>query len=159
MELHYLPWHRPAEQSDRPCVRDGHTELTYAQFAERVDGAAEQFADHGVGPGSVVAVMLPNRVELLVCLAAAWRLGAAATPVNPVFTASEATYQIADADAALVVRASAGAPDGGRWSVLVDDLRTAPTRSVPAPVTAVGDLALLVYTSGSTGRSAGSNGW
>ncbi len=156
MDLDHLPWNQPDERAERPCMRDDRVELTYAEFAARVDGAAEQFADHGVGPGSVVAIMLPNRVELLVSLVAAWRLGAAATPINPVFTANEADYQIEDADAALVIKAAADAPDGGRRSLLVDELRTAPSGRVrPRPVTSSDDLALLIYTSGSTGRPKG----
>jgi acyl-CoA synthetase (AMP-forming)/AMP-acid ligase II len=70
-----------------------------------VDAVAEQFAAAGVGRGDVVAVMLPNRVELMIALLAAWRLGAAATPVNPVFTPNEAGYQI---DAPMFVKASFG---------------------------------------------------
>lgn len=156
MDLAYLPWNQPADRADRPCLRDDRLELTYAGFATRVDGAAEQLADHGVVPGSVVAVMLANRVELLVCLAAAWRLGAAATPLNPVFTANEADYQITDADATLVVKESMEAPDGGRRSFLVDELRPEPRGGVlPQPRGAGSDLALLIYTSGSTGRPKG----
>ncbi|MFJ2755600.1 class I adenylate-forming enzyme family protein [Nocardioides sp. NPDC087217] len=157
MDLDYLPWSQPDQWADRPCMRDDRVELTYAEFATRVDGAAEQFADHGVGPGSVVAIMLPNRVELLVSLVAAWRLGAAATPINPVFTATEADYQIEDADAALVIKADADAPDGGgRRSLLVEELRTAPVGgALPRPAMSSSDLALLIYTSGSTGRPKG----
>ncbi|MYR05227.1 AMP-binding protein [Gordonia sp. SID5947] len=156
MTLSYLPWNQPEARADHPCVRDERIELSYAEFAARVDAAAEQFADHGVAPGSVIAVMLPNRVELLVCLAAAWRLGAAATPINPVFTASEAEYQITDSGAALVVTATADTPHGGRRTLVVDELRSAPTGGVLAdPVTSGGDLALLIYTSGSTGRPKG----
>jgi len=55
--------------------RDTQVELTYAEVAHRVDAAAGQFAAAGVGRGDVVAVMLPNRVELLLALLAAWRLG------------------------------------------------------------------------------------
>ena len=90
MAIDYLPWNRPATLSGRACMRDTNVELTYAEVARRVDAVAEQFAAAGVGRGDVVAVMLPNQVELLLGLMAAWRLGAAATPVNPVFTANEA---------------------------------------------------------------------
>ena len=90
MAIEYLPWNRPAMLFGRACMRDANAELTYAEVAQRVDAVAEQFAAAGVGRGDVVAVMLPNRVELLLGLMAAWRLGAAATPVNPVFTANEA---------------------------------------------------------------------
>src|SRR5664280_765300 len=37
--------------------------------------------------GSIVATMLPNCVEMVLALFAAWRMGAAVTPVNPVLTA------------------------------------------------------------------------
>jgi long-chain acyl-CoA synthetase len=156
-DLDYLPWVRPASYDDRPCARDDHHDLTYAEFAAWIDIVAEQYAEHGVGPGSVVALMLPNRVELLVGIVAAWRLGAAATPINPVFTATEADYQITDADSVLVVNAGPEAPNGGRPSIAVDELRRTATRSVtlPAPSTTADDLALLIYTSGSTGKPKG----
>jgi long-chain acyl-CoA synthetase len=156
MALSYLPWERPTEWDDRRCVRDERVDLTYAEFGTWVDAVAEQFADNGVGRGSVVAVMLPNRVELLVSIVAAWRLGAAATPLNPVFTQTEAGYQISDADAALVVVADADAPTGGRRSLLVEDLRREPHgATLPVPQTRASDLALLIYTSGSTGKPKG----
>ncbi|WP_306318558.1 MULTISPECIES: class I adenylate-forming enzyme family protein [unclassified Streptomyces] len=157
MPQSYLPWRRPAALDARPCVGDEQQELSYAEFGARVEAVAEQFAEAGVGLGSVVAIMLPNRVELLISLMAAWRVGAAATPVNPVFTAAEADYQIADSGAVLVVNSGAAAPDGGRPAIAVDDLRRTPTgrRAIPLPVTAGGDAALLIYTSGSTGRPKG----
>ena len=142
--LTWLPWHRPAAYDERPCVRDEGTELTYRGFAERVEAAAEHFAAQGVRRGSVVAVMLPNRVELLVAIVAAWRLGAAATPVNPTFTAAEAGHQISDSGAVLVVDADN-----------VGELPTTPAGTLPPACTDSGDLALLVYTSGSTGRPKG----
>jgi long-chain acyl-CoA synthetase len=155
MTLDYLPWAQPSALDDRPCLRDERTELTYAQFAARVDAAAEQFAEHGVARGCVVAIMLPNRVELLVAMAAAWRLGAAATPINPTFTSNEADHQISDADATLVVVSRTDSPTAGRASILAEDLRTRATGALPPADTQPTDLALLIYTSGSTGRPKG----
>ena len=68
MRIGYLPWNQPAATVDQVCMRDGRVELTYAEVATRVDAVAEQFAAMGVGRGDVVAVMLPNRVELLLGL-------------------------------------------------------------------------------------------
>ncbi|MET0764279.1 MAG: AMP-binding protein [Blastococcus sp.] len=152
----YLPWQRPQSAAGRPCVRDDSVELTYAEFDARIAAFAEQLAGTGFGRGDVLAVMLPNRVELLVALFAAWRLGGAATPVNPLFTASEADHQIADSGAAVVVNLGPDAPTGGRPAVHVGEMRT---RAAGAPVPPVAlrpdDLALLIYTSGSTGRPKG----
>jgi long-chain acyl-CoA synthetase len=155
--LDYLPWRRPAAYDDLPAVRDARQDLTYADLGAWADAVAEQLAGYGVGPGSVVAVMLPNRVELLVVMVAAWRLGAAATPLNPMFTSHEADYQINDAGAAVVVNAGPDAPNGGCPSIGVDHLRRTSRgdRTLPPPVTEPGDLALLIYTSGSTGRPKG----
>jgi long-chain acyl-CoA synthetase len=155
--LDYLPWLRPAAYDDRPCVRDDARELTYAEFGSWVDAVAEQFAEYGVTRGSVVAIMLPNRVELLVAMVAAWRLGAAATPINPVFTANEADYQIDDAQAVVVVNSGLDAPHAGRPAIAVDQLRRTRqgARPLPEPTTAPDDTALLIYTSGSTGRPKG----
>ncbi|GAB4002091.1 class I adenylate-forming enzyme family protein [Nocardioides ultimimeridianus] len=155
MTLTHLPWSRPAAYDDRPCVRDGRTELSYREFGDRVDAVAEQLAARGVSAGSVVAVKLPNRVELLVAIAAAWRLGAAATPVNPTFTVHEADHQIIDAGAVVVITTDAGAQHGSATTLAVDDLATRPSGTLPPATNSPGDLALLVYTSGSTGRPKG----
>ena len=155
--LDYLPWHRPASFDDRPAVRDDKHDFTYAEFGAWVDAVAEQLSEYGVRRGSVVALMLPNRVELLVSMVAAWRLGASATPINPVFTATEAEYQITDADSVVVVNTGPEAPAGGRPSIGVDDLRRSVRgrRQLPEPATRPEDIALLIYTSGSTGKPKG----
>jgi acyl-CoA synthetase (AMP-forming)/AMP-acid ligase II len=152
----YLPWQRLQTAADRPCVRDDSVELTYAEFDGRIAAFAQQLAETGFGRGNVLAVMLPNRVELLVALFAAWRLGGVATPVNPVFTAAEAEHQIADSGASLVVTDGPDAPTGSRPSIQARDMRTTSVGpSVPPVELRPDDLALLIYTSGSTGRPKG----
>ena len=153
--LAYFAWEL-AHRGDTPCVRDDHTALTYRQFADRVDAAAAHLQSIGVRRGDVVATILPNRVELLVCLMAAWRLGAAATPVNPAFTATEAGYQLDDADARIVVGRTPGGPIGDRIEIGPEELRTEPDTAWSAPEPPEpDDVALLIYTSGSTGSPKG----
>jgi long-chain acyl-CoA synthetase len=154
MTMDYLPWNQPAMLASRVCMRDENVELTYAQVARRVDAIAGQFAAAGVSRGDVVAVMLPNQVELLLALMAAWRLGAAATPVNPAYTPNEAGYQIADSGAKLLVAFTADA-DFGVPVLTAADLASRPASALSAPETRPDDLALLIYTSGSTGRPKG----
>ncbi|HVK30351.1 MAG TPA: AMP-binding protein [Nocardioides sp.] len=155
MTFDHLPWHRPTSYDDLPCVRDDRLDLTYRAFGDRVEAVAEQLAARGVTAGSVVAVMLPNRVELLVTIMAAWRLGAAATPINPTFTASEADHQIGDSGAVVVVTTDPAASHGSATVLGVDELASTAAGTLPPATTAPNDLALLVYTSGSTGRPKG----
>ncbi|MFT3901219.1 MAG: AMP-binding protein [Gordonia sp. (in: high G+C Gram-positive bacteria)] len=153
-EIGYFAWNL-TDRGQAPCVRDDASELDYAQFAARTEAAAAQFARLGVTRGSVVAAWLPNRVELLITLMAAWRLGAVATPVNPQFLLPEAKRQIDDCDAVLVV-AQEAQPDLGHPVLLVDDLTTEPDPAWRAPEQpSPDDTALLIYTSGSTGVPKG----
>ncbi len=139
-----------------PCLRDDRLELDYAAAATRVEAIAEQLQKLGVGPGDVVATFLPNRVELLLTLMAAWRLRAIGTPVNPSFTDTEAEYQLGDAGAVVVVGEGPIGDRDARTFLSVDELAVAPSSgwTPPAPPRA-GDDALLIYTSGSTGRPKG----
>ena len=160
MQLRYLPWSHEARamraRRDFPALRDDRVELTHAELDARVEALAEQLSELGFGRGDVLAIMLPNRVELVLAMFAAWRLGGAATPVNPVFTTSEAEHQITDAGASIVLNTGPEAPTGGCRTLHVDDVRTSRVRAAQAPVELAGDdLALLIYTSGSTGHPKG----
>jgi acyl-CoA synthetase (AMP-forming)/AMP-acid ligase II len=132
--------------------------LSNAAFDDLVRRYADHFAARGVGPGDVVAVKLPNRVELIVALFAAWRRGAALTPVNPALTEAETAYQLADSGARLMVVDSPDVPTGGRAApVTVDELEAEPAAPGAADPHAgqPQDVALVVYTSGTTGRPKG----
>jgi long-chain acyl-CoA synthetase len=158
--LSYLPWHWDESHLHAPCFSDDDTSLSYGEFAARVDVLAAQLASRGVGADDVVAVMLPNRAELVLTLFAAWRLGATATPLNPNFTAREAGYQLEDSRAKLVVNLGPDAPDGGLPSIHVDDVEVArdDLDALPPPPDDARlreRTALLIYTSGSTGRPKG----
>jgi long-chain acyl-CoA synthetase len=147
-----LPEARAAAQPDAPAIADDAVALDNAAFADRVARAAALLARLGVGAGDVVAIALPNRVELVVSLFAAWRLGAAATPVNPSLTRAEMQYQVDDAHAKVVIGdgLELGAP-----VVEVGALADEPPLHA-APVEVPSDaLALLIYTSGTTGKPKG----
>ncbi len=157
--LSYLPWNWGRERDPRPSFADDRSSLTYGQFRQRVDVVAAQIRAEGVRAGDVVAVMLPNRLELVLVLFAAWRLGASATPVNPAFTSREAEHQLVDSGARLLVNLGPEAPHGGLPTIAVDDLEVE-RRDVDALPPPPGDevreaVALLIYTSGSTGRPKG----
>ena len=153
MTFPYLPWF-PGRDRAAPAVRDDAVMLTYGELDNWSAAVAGQLAAQGFGEGSVLAVMLPNRIELVVAMLAAWRLGGIATPVNAAFTTAEAAYQINDCDAHLVINESSDSPSAGRPSIHVDEL-FGPGPG-PQPVELAKDhVALLIYTSGSTGRPKG----
>lgn len=155
MHFARLPDVRAAQTPEGPAVADSRTHLTNADLLSAVHAAAEQLAELGIGSGDVVALKLTNRLELVVLLFAAWRLGAAVTPINPAATDAETAHQVSDSAAGLVVVEENGAPAPGTTTLSVDQVRRTPTRDPGAPHHDPAALALLIYTSGTTGVPKG----
>jgi len=159
MHLAALPDERAASDPGAPCLADGRKEFDNASFAAEVRRMSRALAEMGIGRGDVVAVVLPNSVELVTVMFATWRLGAALTPVNPALTKPEAQYQVTDSGAGLVVAddSSLSKVEGGVTRVCVVDelLRRGGATHVMPPITEPKQLALVIYTGGTTGRPKG----
>ncbi|MDQ0994591.1 class I adenylate-forming enzyme family protein [Streptomyces sp. V3I7] len=163
MNLSRLPAVRREQAPEAPALTDdSHGVLSNAAFADQVEQYARHFAGHGVRAGDIVAVKLTNRVELVVALFAAWRLGAALSPVNPALTAVETRYQLQDcrAKAVVVEEAATELPDSVTVLTLDELAAPAPSRTAlpelpEDPDAGADDLALVIYTSGTTGRPKG----
>jgi long-chain acyl-CoA synthetase len=157
MNLLALPELRAAQNPEGPAVADDTVSLNNTEFLQAVRRASAALHRHGVAGGDVVAVMLPNTAGFVVALFAAWRVGAAVTPINPSLRPAEVTYQLADADAKVLIVDTV--PDfdiGARPVITASDLTSTPDGGQPGPAHRGDDsLALLIYTSGTTGRPKG----
>jgi long-chain acyl-CoA synthetase len=156
MNLSALPDRRAAENPLAPAVADDKTDLDNAQFLTAVRRVAASLREHGISAGDVVAIMLPNTANFIVSLFAAWRLGAAVTPINPSLRPAEVTYQVADAGAKMLIVEKKPEFDAGVAAVATDQLDNGePVPDTDAPHEGDDALALLIYTSGTTGRPKG----
>jgi acyl-CoA synthetase (AMP-forming)/AMP-acid ligase II len=155
MNLSALPDQRAAENPLRPAVADDETDLDNAQFLTAVQRAAASLRGLGVSVGDVVAIMLPNTAEFVVSLFAAWRVGAAVTPINPSLRPAEVTYQVSDAGAKVLIVEKTPEFDVGVPAVETEQLNNEPIPGSDAPHEGDDALALLIYTSGTTGRPKG----
>jgi long-chain acyl-CoA synthetase len=157
MNLPALPDLRAAENPSGPAVADDNTDLDNAQFLKAVQRAAASLRGQGVSAGEVVAIMLPNTASFVVVMFAAWRIGAAVTPINPSLTPAEVSYQVSDAAAKVVIAQTATSFDPGAPVVSTGALDGGePTPGLlNAPQYPDSALALLIYTSGTTGRPKG----
>jgi long-chain acyl-CoA synthetase len=157
MNLPALPDLRAAENPSGPAVADDYTDLNNSQFLAAVQRAAASLRGQGVSAGDVVAMMLPNTAGFVVSLFAAWRIGAAVTPINPSLTATEVSYQASDAAAKVLIAEAALEFDAGAPVITTRELDFGePTPGLlHAPQYPDTALALLIYTSGTTGRPKG----
>ena len=77
--------------------------LTYKQLRDRIDRFAAALRDLGVDKGDRVAIILPNCPQQLIAFYGTLRLGAVVVQCNPLYTAHELRYQMADSGAKVAV--------------------------------------------------------
>lgn len=137
-----------ARFGDRPVLLG--PDVSYVDYAARVDGCAHALRSRGVGRGDAVAAVLPNSPVLLTLWLAVAKLGAVFVPLNPVLRDAELHPLLAHSGAVLVVtdRPGLGRTIGpGELDV------TAP--AAPAAHVDPDDPLCLLYTSGTTGAPKG----
>lgn len=175
--------HLAAERwGERPyLLLDDTDELTYGEFDRWVRAVAADMVAAGVIPGDRVLVQLPNCLEAVVLQVAAFRIGAVAVPIIPIYREHEVRQIIADARPTVVaapsthrtrrpteeidriladtgvetrVRYVVGDATEGWTGVPARDADIDLTVELPEPATAEG-LALILYTSGTTSAPKG----
>ncbi|MFI9162702.1 amino acid adenylation domain-containing protein [Kitasatospora aureofaciens] len=138
-------------------------ELSYAELDARANRLARLLTGRGVGPESVVGVVMERGVELVVSLLGVLKAGAAYLPVDPEYPAERIAFTLADAGAvcALAQQTMASVVPGHAPVVVLDSPATAAELAEldAGPVTGNGLMpshpAYVIYTSGSTGRPKG----
>ncbi|OBK50780.1 non-ribosomal peptide synthetase, partial [Mycobacterium sp. 1081908.1] len=128
--------------------------LTYHELEEAASRLAHLLAGHGVGPGDVVALLLPHCADAVIAIVAVLKTGAAYLPIDPGHPPARIEFMLADAApiAAITTTDLRSQLEGS--ALLIFDVtsgavdaqpRAAPTAPCPD------DIAYLMYTSGSTG--------
>lgn len=154
---------------------DEHVEtFTFEQMRDLSARAANVFAAAGIGPGDVVAGLLPRTPELLATILGAWRLGAVYQPLFTAFGPKAIEHRLKTGSTRLVVTttdqrskldglaiepkvATVLAP-GASLPANDIDFRDALAKASPTfePVLRKGDdLMMLMSTSGTTGLPKG----
>ncbi|MGE7438289.1 amino acid adenylation domain-containing protein, partial [Kitasatospora sp. NPDC001175] len=148
---------------DAPALLFQDTVLSYAELDRRANRLARLLIGRGVGPESVVALLLPRSAELVVAALAVLKAGAAYLPVDPEYPAERIAYLFADGAPRLTVvdgRTAASLP-AGTEHVDLDEAgldgfaADAVTDRDRLGVLGLQHPAYVIYTSGSTGRPKG----
>lgn len=155
---------RARADGDRRFVRDDTGEwMSWNQAAGTVSRLAASLRCSGIGPGDRIAVLAENRVETLVLLLAAARLGAIGVPLNWRLTAEELQPILRDCAPALVVvedRYAEAVPAGvervrlgavGASGELEGLVREGIGEPLPPSASQPDQPLFLLYTSGTTG--------
>ncbi len=164
-----------AARGTQPALVDGPTgrTVTYAQLAEFVRRVAANLAAHGLQKGDVFAIMLPNLPEYAIAFHGVATAGGTLTTINPLYTAEELRYQLADTRAKYLLtlpmflgkarKATAGAPlreifvlgDAPEGTAPFMALLASTESGSPVEIDIYKDLLVLPYSSGTTGLPKG----
>ncbi|WP_408990508.1 AMP-binding protein, partial [Streptomyces shenzhenensis] len=128
----------------------GDERVSFGELDERASRLAGVLVGRGVGPESVVAVVLERSVDLVVALLGVWKAGAAYVPVDPSYPEERVAFMLGDAHPVCVVTASGVEDVAGAVGVG----GVAGAGGVGGRVCS-GGAAYVMYTSGSTGVPKG----
>lgn len=145
-------------QPSRPALFHDRGTLSYGDLAGLVNGWTASLDALGVGPGTSVALWLPNCPAFVVTYLATLRLGAVVAPFGALLAAREVEARLALVEAPVLITTPTLARQLGELrttviAVTADDLALPPAASV-VPVSRTGDdVAVLISTSGTTGKA------
>ncbi|WPD18562.1 AMP-binding protein [Thermaerobacter composti] len=87
----------------RPAIHYFDRTVSFAELDRLSSALATALRDLGVGRGDRVALYLQNVPQFWITLLAAWKAGAIAVPLNPMFKESELEYHLNDSGASVLV--------------------------------------------------------
>jgi len=150
--LHHALERAAARFGDRDAIRAGDDAWSFVDLDAWSRRLAGHLADRDVGPGDRVAVMLTNRVEVLVLVMAVSRRGAATVLLSPAWKAAEVGHAVELTGPSLCVGEATTLPVLGDGTLDVDDPALA-AEAPPGdhPAVEEGDDVVLVFSSGTTG--------
>ncbi|WP_354293688.1 amino acid adenylation domain-containing protein [Sphingomonas sp. 1185] len=142
------------------AVAESERKLSYAQLNGCADYLAQRLLALNVGPGAVVAIVMPRSAEAVIAIIAIAKVGGIFLPIDNDYPAERVNMMLEDADPVCVITRTNDIQhftfdrtvlmmDG------IDDFAVTIDESLRACSLRAEDPAYIIYTSGSTGRPKG----
>jgi amino acid adenylation domain-containing protein len=135
--------------------------LTYRQLNSRANLLAHHLKGLGVGPGTLVGLLVERSLDMIVALLAVLKAGGAYVPLDPSFPQDRLAYMVSDSGMAVLVthrgldeKLSSRPPSIVHLDTDWNEIARK-TPDSPLPRLNPHDLSYVLYTSGSTGRPKG----
>ena len=163
---------RAAEHGDKPMVIDPESRISYAELDDTTRAMAAAFLDAGVGKGTRVGLIMPNRVQWVQIAVALTRIGAVLVPLSTLLRAPELVAQLRTASVQVLITVEEFR--GHRYlddladvvnttelpalrAVWTPDQLTSGAQNIEALTAAVtpSDTLVIMFTSGSSGPPKG----
>jgi amino acid adenylation domain-containing protein/FkbM family methyltransferase len=135
--------------------------ITFSELNARANQLGRYLRKHGIGPESLVAILLERSPRMVECVCGVWKAGGAYLPLDPGAPRGRLERLIKQAEVRLVLseRALAGLVAGTGVEVIdweaIREAANAEEASEPEVAVSGKNLAYVIYTSGSTGEPKG----
>jgi amino acid adenylation domain-containing protein len=159
--IHELFEEEAAQSPDAIAVSWAEDQITYGELNGRSNRVANYLRKFGIGPESVVGVMMERSVELIIAIFSILKEGAVYLPLDPEYPRRRLDFMVSDAKARLILTRSrllAEIPQidipyidlDAQWEAISeqDEREWLPAMSGE-------NAAYVIYTSGSTGQPKG----
>ncbi len=159
--LHRLFERQARERPEAVALAGEGRRLTFGEADALAEGIARRLAALGVGPDSVVGILLERSVESVVAILAVWKAGGAYLPIEISTPPERRTFMLQDAAARALVTTRVLAQTSSEWpcaTLALEDAgagESGSARGGALPDAAPENLAYVIYTSGSTGQPKG----
>ena len=155
--LHHRFEEQAARTPDAVAIVDGDERMTYGDLIRRARALASHLRMLGVGPESLVAVLVERTAEMVVAILGVLAAGGGYVPLDPGYPRDRLAYMLADSKAKVLLTQShlrEFLPHLGVQTVLLDrgwGIENGHNLAQATP----DNVAYVLYTSGSTGRPKG----
>jgi amino acid adenylation domain-containing protein len=145
---------------EAPAVVFGPGRLTFDECNRRANRIAWRLREHGVGPGTHVAIMMEKSLDLVPAVLGVVKAGGAFIPIDPNYPPDRVEFMLGDASPKVLLthqKQLEALPPSAAEVVVLDSPGLLDTMSDenPADTASGDDLAYIIYTSGSTGQPKG----
>ena len=158
-ELIHTIFEKQVEKTpDNIAVEFEETQWTYKELNEKSNQVARILREKGVGPDSLVAIMLEKRPEMIAGMLGILKAGGAYIPINPRYPVDRIEYQLQDSKSPILVTTNQWkdiVEYEGESIDLLDEKIYEQEGSNLEIVNSPSDLCYIIYTSGSTGKPKG----
>ncbi len=146
---------------DAPALVTEDDTWTYRHLNAQANRLARRLTSLGVGPESIVAVVMPRSPDAIVAILAVHKAGGAYAPIDPSYPRARVAFMLQDCGAALVLthdKVKEMVSVSRAACLVVDecmDHSAGECEDNLGEIACPNNLAYVIYTSGSTGRPKG----
>ncbi|HLP59309.1 MAG TPA: AMP-binding protein, partial [Candidatus Deferrimicrobium sp.] len=126
--------------------------ITYHQLHEQSNRLAHLLLEKGVGPDTIVAIMMERSVEMIIGILGILKSGGAYLPIDTLYPKERIDYMLKDSSTLLLLKLL-----NNRLTIVDDNVPMSSSEGTGQTYleNSATSLAYIIYTSGSTGRPKG----